>query len=206
MVGVGSGNVPLSENNPPQVTQISKAMRSPLVSFKARNTAAYKDERKVSHNPPLNAALFKTIFDEVGGFNEQPGYPEDLDLDTRIIEKGYKLYYLPSPLVQHKHKTDFHTFGLQMRDFGRKRIKVNKAHPQISRFYHYGPLILYLMLYSPLFFVPLSVALINATYISSGERNPRLFGPIFRLTLVFHKNYGAGEADVLFGRERVKAT
>jgi len=206
MVGVGSGNVPLFESNSPVAMAISKAMRSPLISFKARNTAAYKNERQVSHNPPLNAALFKWVLEEVGGFREEQGYPEDLDLDVRINEKGYKLYYLPSPLVQHKHKTDWQKFAAQMRDFGRKRIRVNKEHPQISRFYHYGPLILYFMLYSPLFFIPLAVALVNAIFMSLKERNLRLFVPIFRLTLIFHKSYGAGEAEVLFRKDKRKAT
>jgi len=118
VVGVGGGNISLSENPSPVELAISKAMRSPLVSFRARNTATYKDERQVLHNPPLNSALFKWVIEEVEGFREEPGYPEDLDLDIKINEKGYKLYYLPSPLVQHRHKTDPGKFAKQMRDFG----------------------------------------------------------------------------------------
>lgn len=198
IVGVGGGNIPSSGNSSFTESTISKAMRSPLISSRARNTAIYKDERQVLHNPPVNSVLFKRVIDEVGGFREEPGYPEDLDLDIKINERGYKLYYIPSPLVEHKHKTDFEKFAKQMRDFGRKRIRVNREHPKFSRFYHYGPLFLYLMLYSPLFFVPLATALANAIYISFKERSFRFFNPIFRLTLSFHKNYGAGEAEVLF--------
>ena len=202
VVGVGGGNTPSCGNGSFMESAISQAMRSPLISFKARNTAIYKDERQVLHNPPVNAALFKWIINEVGGFREEPGYPEDLDLDIKINERGYKLCYLPCPLVAHKHKTGPEEFAKQMRDFGRKRIRVNREHPKFSRFYHYGPLFLYFMMYSPLFFIPLAVALINAIYMSSRERSLQLFNPIFRLTLSFHKNYGAGEAEVLFKEKR----
>ncbi len=204
VVAVGSGNISLSENSPPVELAISKAIRSPLISFKSRNTAVYKEERQVLHNPPLNSAIFKRVIEEVGGFREEPGYPEDLDLDIKINEKGYKLYYLTSPLVHHKHKTNPRKFAAQMRDFGRKRVRVNREHPGISRFYHYGPLFLYLMLLSPLFFIPLVLALINAVYMSLKEKNLRLFTPIFRLTLSFHWNYGIGEADILFKEKKRK--
>ena len=206
VVGVGGGNTPLLENPSLMELAITKAMRSPLISFRARNVAIYKDERQVLHNPPLNSALFRWIIEEVGGFIEEPGYPEDLDLDIRINERGYKLYYLPSPLVQHKHKTNLQKFAAQMRDFGQKRIRVNREHPNISKFYHYGPLFLYFMLYSPFFFVPLAIALVNTAYMSFKEKSLRLFGPIFKLTLSFYKYYGVGESEVLFKERKRKRT
>jgi len=63
-------------------------MRSPLISFKARNTATYDKQRQVTHNPPMNSACFRWAIEKVGGFREEPGYPEDLDLDARIIARG----------------------------------------------------------------------------------------------------------------------
>lgn len=202
VVGVGGGNIPFSEGSSSEEMVISKTMRSPLVSFKARNTAIYKEECQVLHNPPLNSALFRWVIEEVGGFREEPGYPEDLDLDTRINEKGYKLYYLPSPLVEHRHKTTAQAFAAQMRDFGRKRVRLNREHPGASRFYHYGPLFLHFLLYSPFFFVPLGLAFANAAYISFREKSLRLLRPILGLTLRFYQNYGAGEAEVLFGERK----
>ncbi|MFC1935026.1 glycosyltransferase, partial [Chloroflexota bacterium] len=202
IVGVGGGNVALSESNFSMELAISKAIRSPLISFKARNMAVYKDERQVLHNPPMNSALFKWAFEATGGFQEQPGYPEDLDLDIKINIKGYKLFYIPSLLVQHRHKTDRQKFAAQMRDFGRKRVRVNREYPSFSRFYHYGPLFIYLMLYSPLFFIPVTVAFLNATYISFSEKTCRYFNSTFILTLSFYKNYGAGEVEVLFKEKK----
>lgn len=193
VVGVGGANIPFLESPSLEELAISKAMRSPFISFKARNTAIYDKEQEVLHNPPINSACFKWAIEEVGGFREEPGYPEDLDLDAKIIAKGYKLYYLPDLLVHHKHKSSFEKFARQMEDFGRKRLRVNREHKNISRFYHYGPLILYLMLYSPLLFIPISMALVNALYMSLKERDFRLFIPIIQLTLSFYRHYGAGE-------------
>jgi len=202
VVGVGGGNLPLHDKCSFGELAISKAMRSSLISFKARNTATYKDTRQVLHNPPINCALFKRVIEEVGGFREEPGYPEDLDLDLKINEKGYKLFYLSYPIVWHKHKTDPQKFAAQMRDFGRKRIRVNREHPRFARFYHYGPLILYLLLRSPLYFIPFALSIINALFVCLKERNLKFFKPIFSLTISFYKNYGKGELEVLFGERR----
>ena len=200
IVGVGGGNIPLMENLSPVELAISKVMRSPLVSFGARNVAVYKNERQVLHNPPMNSAYFRWVLEEVGGFGERGGYAEDLELDGKIGNRGYKLYYLTAPLVYHKHKSSLEKFAAQMHDFGIKRVRANREYPKISRFYHYGPLLLYLMLFTPPFFIPLAMALANSCYVCLRERSSVLFRPIFRLTLSFHKNYGAGELKALLHR------
>jgi len=202
VVGAGGGNIPLLENPSLEELAISKAMRSPFISFKARNAAIYTKEEEVSHNPPINSALFRWAIEEVGGFREEPGYPEDLDLDAKITGQGYKLYYLPDLLVHHKHKSSFEKFARQMEDFGRKRVRANRVHKHIAGLYHYGPLFLCLMLYSPLFFIPVSMALANALYMSLKEKNLRLFIPITRLTLSFYRNYGIGEIRAFRRNER----
>lgn len=196
IIGVGGSNVPLLENLSLTELAIAKVIVSPLVAFKAWSAAIYREEREVNHNSMMNSAYFKRVIEEVGGFREEPGYPEDVDFIAKIIGKGYKLYYLPEPLVYHKHKSSFGGFASQMRDFGRKRFRVNREHKNIPRFYHYGPLFLCLMLYSPLFFVPLAMAVANATYVSLKERSFRLFVPVTRLTVSFYRNYGGGELEV----------
>ncbi len=198
-VGVGGGNIPFLCNPSLVEIAIAKVIRSPLVSFRARNMATYTNAREVSHNPPMNSACFKWILDEVGGFQEEPGYPEDLDIDARIVARGYRLYYIPDIVVLHKHKVSFAQFARQMRDFGRKRVRVNRAHKSIARYYHYGPLLLYVMIYSPLIFIPMVMAVANACYVSLKAMNMRLFLPVVRLTLSFYRNYGRGEFEALKG-------
>jgi glycosyltransferase involved in cell wall biosynthesis len=203
IVGVGGGNVPTFNNPTLEELAVSKTMRSPLVAFKARNTAVYKDEREVPHNPPLNSALFKRAIEEVGGFEEELGYGygEDLALDAKLVEKGYKLYYLPDLLVWHKHPSTSRKFAKQMYAYGWGRVKLGKKHGKYFQFHHYGPIFLCIMTFSPLFFIPLGMALANATYVSFGERNRRLFPPLVRLTMSFYVNYGRGEILALRGKE-----
>jgi glycosyltransferase involved in cell wall biosynthesis len=193
IVGVGGSNIPLLDSPTRMEMAITKAMRSPMVSFKARNTSSSGKSQEVTHNPPVNSACFKWVLEEVGGYVQEPGYPEDVDLDAKIVERGYKLYYLPHVVVFHKHKATVEGFSRQMRDFGMKRCRVNRQHKHISRFYHYGPLALFLMLHSPLFFIPLFMALANALIVSLKDRAFTWFIPVTRLTLNFYRNYGLGE-------------
>lgn len=202
VVGVGGGNVPLLENPSLEELAVARAMRSPFISFKARNTAAYKALCQVTHNPPMNSACFRSVVQEMGGFVEQSGYPEDLDLDARILMRGYKLYFIPNLVVHHKHKSSYSKFRSQMLDFGRKRVRVNRKHRHISRFYHYGPMLLCLMLYSPLLFIPVLMALTNGLYTVLRDREIRLFLPVTRLTLSFYRSYGMGELQAMRDKER----
>lgn len=202
IVSVGGGNLPLLHNPSLEELAIAKTMRSPLVAFGARNVTNYKSERQVLHNPTVNSAYFKWAVEEVGGFREESSsYPEEVDLDAKLYERGYKVYYIPCPVVWHKHRRTARGFFEQMRHYGRCRLRVNREHPKIAKFYHFGPFLLYIMLYSPLFFVPLGMALVNAIYVSFSDRNFHLFYPIFRLTLGFYRSYGAGEAEVVFRKE-----
>ena len=204
IVGVGGGNVPLLENPSLMELAISKVMRSPLVSFRARNVAVYKDERQVLHNPPLNSALFKWAIREVGGFEEEVGYGygEDLALDAKLIDKGYKLYYLPNLVVRHRHSLTRQGFAKQMYAYGWGRVKLGRRFKNHFQFHHYGPVFLCLMTFSPLFFIPLAMGLVNGAYMSFKERNPKLFFPLTFLTMSFYVSYGRGEiVELLRKRE-----
>ena len=195
IVGVGGGNVPLLENPSLMESAIAEALRSPLVSFRARNTAVYSEEREVMHNPPHNSALFRRAILEAGGFEETPGYGygEDSALDARLIEKGYRLYYLPDLLIQHKHASNFRKFARQMYAYGWGRVKLGKKYKKYFRFHHYGPVFLCLMAFTPLFFIPLGMAIINALYVTLKERKISLFLPVTLLTMTFYITYGFGE-------------
>ena len=199
IVGVGGGNVPWLDNPSLEQLAIAHAWQSPLITFKARNTAVYKDQRYVSHNPPLNAAIFRRAILEVGGFEEEPGYGygEDSALDAKLIGKGYRLCYLPDCLVRHRHPLNYKKFARQMYAYGWGRIKLRRRHKGYFRFHHYGPIILCLMTFTPLFIIPLGMAIVNAIYMSFRDKNFRLFLPIIRLTMNFYVNYGLGEIVAL---------
>jgi GT2 family glycosyltransferase len=173
---------------------ISLVIRSPLVSFRARNLALFREEREVPHNPPLNAALFKWAFEEVGGYTEEYGYPgEDVELDAELTRRGYKLYYLPNVLVYHKHRSTFRRFIRQMFGYGKARVRVGRRFRRYFEFQHYGPIVLTLMTFSPLFFIPMAMSLVNGLLICFRARKPLLFPLAMLLTWSFYVSYGLGE-------------
>ncbi len=206
IVGVGGGNVPWIENPSFMERVIAMIMRSPLVSFGSRNVTIYQDERQVYHNPPMNSAYFRWALEKVGGFGEENNIGEDLELDLKITEKGYKLYYLPDIIVAHRHRATFKKFVKQMYGFGKTRLKLVekfRTYSKLSRFgrlYHFGPLILCLMTFSPFIFIPLGMALGNSAYICLKHRTGLMFFPAVLLTMSFYVSYGSGEIAYLLGK------
>jgi GT2 family glycosyltransferase len=57
---------------------------------------------------PLNMALYRSAFDDIGCFDERlgPGTPfpaaEDNDLGLRLLRAGYQIRYVPEPIVYHR--------------------------------------------------------------------------------------------------------
>jgi len=57
---------------------------------------------------PLNMAMYRSAIDEVGGFDERlgPGAPfpgaEDNDLGFRLLERGYRILYVPEAVIFHR--------------------------------------------------------------------------------------------------------
>lgn len=209
IVGVGGGNIPWIEEPSLMELAIAKALRSPLVSFRTRNVTVYQNECEVWHNPPMNSAYLKWVLEEVGGFGEEFNVGEDVELDTKIVRRGYKLYYLPNVLVYHKHRSTFKKFMRQMYDFGKTRIRLGRKFSEFSRLsrfrqlYHYGPLLLCLMTFSPLLFIPWGMAVVNGAYVGLKEKNISLFLTVPILTMSFYVSYGAGEiASLLRGNKK----
>ena len=62
-----------------------------------------------------NASYRRSILIEVSGFDPRFRTNEDYDLGIRVRKGGYRLRYMPSAIVYHKHREDF--FGLLKREF-----------------------------------------------------------------------------------------
>lgn len=202
VVGVGGGNLPWLENPSLEELAIARVLHSPFVSFKARNTAIYNKVRLVNHNPPLNSCLLKEAILEVGGFEESPGYGygEDSALDATLIQRGYKLYYLPDVFILHKHPPNAARFARQMYAYGWGRVKLGQKYKGYFGLHHYGPVLLCLMTFSPLVFLPAAMAAANALCVSLSEKEARLLSPVMRLTMTFYVKYGWGEIVALRGK------
>ncbi|MBI4302335.1 MAG: glycosyltransferase [Chloroflexi bacterium] len=198
-VGVGGGNAPLLEDPSFMEMAIAKTMRSPLVSFKARNLATYGVEQEVIHNPPVNSAYFRWAINEVGGFQEEHGYGgEDLELDAKLNRQGYKLYYLPEITVLHGHPSTFTSFLKRMYRHGAARIRVGRKFRKYLGFRHLGPLFLCIMTFlPPLILIPLSMGLANGAYVSLRERKASSLSLVSLLTVAFYVSYGLGEISAI---------
>ncbi len=70
--------------------------------------AVYAGRLNVDVLYPLNMALPRSAFAEVGGFDERlgPGTPfpgaEDSDLGFRLLEAGYRIHYVPAAVIYHR--------------------------------------------------------------------------------------------------------
>ena len=66
----------------------------------------YLDKQKPSEIEIISGAYLlvrKSVLDKVGVFDEEFFmYGEDIDLSYRIIQSGFKNYYLPSPIIHYK--------------------------------------------------------------------------------------------------------
>ncbi len=50
-----------------------------------------------------NMAFRRSTFETIGGFDETPGFAEDLDIFYRVIRAGFELLYEPQAAVLHRH-------------------------------------------------------------------------------------------------------
>ena len=86
------GGAVLNSNN----SIVGKA--SHLLEFRGFDSKKIRIVRGV---PTVNACYKKEIFSEVGLFDENLGTGEDVDINWRIIKKGFKILYAPDAIVWH---------------------------------------------------------------------------------------------------------
>lgn len=59
-------------------------------------------ERYVPAGATINMAFTKGAYEAVGGFDERFGTGEDLDFSWRLVERGYRLRWVPDAVVEHE--------------------------------------------------------------------------------------------------------
>ena len=74
--------------------------------------------KKVEHIPTPNALFRKNALLEIGGFDETLITGEDVDLNWRLQEAGYKLAYRPQTGVKHKVRETTRKFFKQHFNYG----------------------------------------------------------------------------------------
>ena len=89
------------------------------ISFIGGYTREHAQPTEVEHNPSCNAMYRKDALVEVGGFDEVLFPGEDLDLDVRLRQRGYRLMYNPAAVVRHYRPASVLGFARMMERYGR---------------------------------------------------------------------------------------
>lgn len=149
----------------------------------------------------FNMGISKELFLKTGGFGKiHPG--EDPDLSQRILKSGYKTTFIPDAYVFHKRRISWKGFYNQVRKFGMVRPILNSWHPSSSKITFWFPsffilfvvlTILFSIVFTPLFLVPLGVYLF-AIFLDSSISNKSLLIGCISVFAVFVQFFGYGLA------------
>ena len=113
------------------VKALSEDLMSRYFNFiKLYDTRMFPDSQRVNYLLTLNACYRREYLLEIGGFNtmfRKPG-GEDPEICIRLRNKGYKLNFQPSAIVEHNHKTNFFDFFETFHNYGHGKAIINKLH------------------------------------------------------------------------------
>ena len=117
----------------PSFTLIQKAFNYAVTSFLSTGglRSSESKNRKFqlrSFNMGLSLAAFKGT----GGFAKQR-IGEDIDLNFRLLSKGFTTQFLPEAYVYHKRRSDWSQFFKQTQSFGAARPILNSMHPNTKK-------------------------------------------------------------------------
>ncbi|MDH5381627.1 MAG: glycosyltransferase, partial [Cyclobacteriaceae bacterium] len=86
----------------------------------------------------FNMGIRKSLFDELGGFY-QTNMGEDIELSTRLINKGVKPTLLEKAFVYHKRRNTLLSFLKQTYSFGKGRILTGRKNHGGIKIFHWFP-------------------------------------------------------------------
>ena len=86
-----------------------------------------------------NMIVRRDIFQEVGGFNPQLRYGEDIDFSLRMEKAGYRGRLFVDLKVLHYRKANLHTFFQQVYQSGCARVRISQLHPGSTKLVHLLP-------------------------------------------------------------------
>lgn len=136
--GVGGPNL-TPENDPYTAKCIGLALSSWFGSGGIRYARTYKYVRTIDHNPTCNSAFWKSVYEEVGGFNENSWPTEDVELDYRVRKGGYELIYAPDVVVWHRRRSSLKLLFHQIYGYGFNRLLFARKYPALLKPIHFVP-------------------------------------------------------------------
>ncbi len=131
VVGVGGPDM-LPKDSTDKARRIGQVMTSPLARGGRFNPSTQHslsgEEKYVDHIPTCNLCLKREIFDKVGMFDEGFVKGQDLELNYRIVNAGYKLLYSPKIKVIHHRKNHIRDFARQIYKWAKAKVAIIKKH------------------------------------------------------------------------------
>lgn len=113
-------------------------------------------ERPVSSLANLNVLYKKEAIESVGGYDEQlANMGEDADLNYRLGQAGWKLYFIPDVNVTHYAKSDLLSWCAKMYQYGIGRARLVTKYRKL-----FAPGYLLALLFLPVLFISGLVGLV----------------------------------------------
>jgi glycosyltransferase involved in cell wall biosynthesis len=152
----------------------------------------------------------KTIFEEVGLFDESLQFGEDEEVNWRIRKRGYKVFSTPDIRFFYFPRKSFGKLFRQYYNYGRARVKVIQRHPDFFRIKHIIPtafvatifaagiLGIYSQFFSQLFVgsaIAYLIVSLGFSAVISSKRGWKLFGLLPISFAALHFGYGIGFAQ-----------
>ncbi|MBA3044917.1 MAG: glycosyltransferase [Candidatus Thermoplasmatota archaeon] len=85
--------------------------------------------------PSVNLAYKKSVFEAIEGFDPWFKEAEDVDINFRAVDAGYKLIYCPTAIVYHNARSTFTAFFKQAFWYGFGRKELSLRHGNLWRSY-----------------------------------------------------------------------
>lgn len=130
-IGVG-GPDSLPEDSDKMSRMIGYVMTSPVARGGKLNPSTQhslmKEKQYVEHIPTCNLCLKREVFDDVGFFDETFVKGQDLELNYRIVNAGYKLQYSPRIRVIHHRRQRVTDFAKQIYKWAKAKVAIIKKH------------------------------------------------------------------------------
>lgn len=183
---------------------INYSMTSYLTTGGLRNKETAKRKFQLRS---FNMGLSKKAFEVTGGFSKQR-IGEDIDLNFKLIEKGFAIRLLPEAFIYHKRRTSLLTFFKQTRSFGRARPILNKLHPGTAKLTYWFPtffvfgfvmaLLLYILGFYPFLLIYLIYTLV--IFIDAMTKSNHILVSFLSILAVYTQflGYGLGYAKSIF--------
>lgn len=146
----------------------------------------------------------KSIFDEVGFFDEKLTRNQDDDFSYRLIKAKYKILHKGNIFVRYKVRSNLRNLFKQYYQYGFWKVFVNKKHEELTTYRQIVPLLFVLSLiiltiasifstnFLNLIKIELSIYILLSLLFSLNQKNiPSILAQIIT-TFIIHLGYGVG--------------